>query len=326
MKILYAIQATGNGHIIRAKETIPHLLDRGLELDIFLSGSLSEIDLGYPIKHRSKGLSFKYNKNGGISKLATFKGLNILRTFKEINEFPINEYDFVLNDFEPISAWAAKIRGTPSISWSHQAALTSPRSPKPKEIDILGEMILSNYAPCGYNIGFHYQKYDFNIEENFIRKDFERFEVMQKNHITVYLPSFEEEKLLEIFKNEKNYEYHIFTKRDSNKLNQKNIKFLKIENDTFLKDLCESSGVICNTGFETTSEVLNLGKKLLTIPIKGQYEQDCNAAALKRLGVYTSKKLNSEILEDWFFSKAIHKKMNGDVNISIQKVLNYFNL
>jgi len=38
MKILYAVQATGNGHIARAIEMMPHLQKYG-EVDVFLSGS-----------------------------------------------------------------------------------------------------------------------------------------------------------------------------------------------------------------------------------------------------------------------------------------------
>jgi hypothetical protein len=43
--------------------------------------------------------------------------------------------------------------------------------------------------------------------------------------------------------------------------------------------------VICGAGFETPAEALFLGKKLLVVPMKGQYEQQCNAAALKEMGV-----------------------------------------
>jgi hypothetical protein len=35
-----------------------------------------------------------------------------------------------------------------------------------------------------------------------------------------------------------------------------------------------------------TSEALYLGKKICAIPIKKHFEQECNAAALKNLGVY----------------------------------------
>jgi uncharacterized protein (TIGR00661 family) len=42
--------------------------------------------------------------------------------------------------------------------------------------------------------------------------------------------------------------------------------------------------VICAAGFQATAECLHLGKKMLVIPQYHQYEQLCNAAALKQLG------------------------------------------
>ncbi|MBX9448782.1 MAG: hypothetical protein KL787_03270 [Taibaiella sp.] len=38
-------------------------------------------------------------------------------------------------------------------------------------------------------------------------------------------------------------------------------------------------------GFEGPCEALYLGKKILVIPMTGQYEQQCNAAALASVGV-----------------------------------------
>lgn len=38
-------------------------------------------------------------------------------------------------------------------------------------------------------------------------------------------------------------------------------------------------------GFEGPCETLFLGKKILVIPMTGQYEQQCNAAALESIGV-----------------------------------------
>ena len=42
MKILYAVQATGNGHISRAMELLPHLQKYGTK-DIFLIGANSRL-------------------------------------------------------------------------------------------------------------------------------------------------------------------------------------------------------------------------------------------------------------------------------------------
>jgi len=43
MKIFYAVQATGNGHISRAMQLLPYLRRYG-NVDIFLSGSNSQLN------------------------------------------------------------------------------------------------------------------------------------------------------------------------------------------------------------------------------------------------------------------------------------------
>ena len=60
--------------------------------------------------------------------------------------------------------------------------------------------------------------------------------------------------------------------------------------------------MLCGAGFETPAEALFLKKKLMVIPMKGQYEQQCNAAALKEMGVPVLKKLKLARVEkiiDW---------------------------
>ncbi len=54
MKILYSIQATGNGHISRAMELLPYLQKFGT-VDIFLSGANSTLPLEAEVKYREPG-------------------------------------------------------------------------------------------------------------------------------------------------------------------------------------------------------------------------------------------------------------------------------
>ena len=77
MKILYAIQGTGNGHLSRARDIIPILQQKG-ELDILVSGIQADVDLPYPVKYRFKGLSFIFGKNGGIDLIATYHQIVII--------------------------------------------------------------------------------------------------------------------------------------------------------------------------------------------------------------------------------------------------------
>lgn len=65
MKIFYAVQATGNGHISRAYQLMPYLEQYG-EVDVFLSGSNSNLNVPLPIKYRSSGISLNYSECGGL--------------------------------------------------------------------------------------------------------------------------------------------------------------------------------------------------------------------------------------------------------------------
>ncbi len=71
MKILYAIQGTGNGHLSRARDIVPILQKKG-EVDILVSGIQADVSLPFPIKYRLKGLSFVFGKNGGVDIVSTY--------------------------------------------------------------------------------------------------------------------------------------------------------------------------------------------------------------------------------------------------------------
>lgn len=58
MKVLYAIQGTGNGHLSKARDIVPALQKRNIELDILVSGTQADISIPYPIKYQLNGWSF----------------------------------------------------------------------------------------------------------------------------------------------------------------------------------------------------------------------------------------------------------------------------
>ena len=71
MKILFGIQATGNGHISRSTE-IYKLLKQHPEvtqLDVLISGGKAQMSLPFEVNYEYKGLSFYYGKKGKISVL-----------------------------------------------------------------------------------------------------------------------------------------------------------------------------------------------------------------------------------------------------------------
>ncbi len=57
MKVLYAIQGTGNGHLSRAEDIVPHLRNR-CQVDILVSGTQSQLTPSCAIDYQLRGMSF----------------------------------------------------------------------------------------------------------------------------------------------------------------------------------------------------------------------------------------------------------------------------
>jgi len=130
MKIFYAIQATGNGHISRAMELLPYLQKFG-EVDIFLSGANSTLPLNAPIKYRSKGLSLFYTCDGKLDYRKIIGRISPFRVMKEVRDLPVENYDLVINDFECITSLACARKKVPSVNFGHQASFVSDKTPRP---------------------------------------------------------------------------------------------------------------------------------------------------------------------------------------------------
>ncbi len=304
LKILYAIQGTGNGHLTRAMEIVP-LLKQKANVDILISGDQWDIELPFDLTYRFKGLCFYFGKKGGVDVMNTYLRMNTLRLLREIKSLPIDQYDLIISDFEPVSCWAAYLAKKPCIGLSNQAVTLHPKAPRPNHIDLLGKLVLEHYAPVSHQYGFHFKCFDENVYTPIIRKQIRELKITDKGHYTVYLPSYDDTRILKHLKRFKDIEWQVFSKHSKLKYKHNNIIISPIENDAFVKSMASSHGVLCNAGFGTASEALFLQKKLMVIPMKTQYEQHCNAAVLKSMGVATIKSLKRKHynkLEKWIES------------------------
>jgi uncharacterized protein (TIGR00661 family) len=293
MKILYSVQATGNGHISRAMELLPYLQEHG-SVDIFLSGDNSNLAMDAPVKYRSKGLSLYYSCTGGLDYWQIVKAFQLRRLQQEIKELPVEKYDLVINDFEYITAAACAKKKIPSVNFGHQASFQSTGTPRPERKSIAGEYVLKNYAKASRYIGLHFKSYDDFIFNPVIKKEIREAVPTDGGYITVYLPSWCEPQLKDLFGQFTDTQFEIFSRQTNSPHKQGNINFLPVDKKLFNRSLIHCTGIITGGGFETPAEALHLGKKLMSIPIRSQYEQQCNAAALKEMGVYCLKKIGPD--------------------------------
>lgn len=300
MKVLYAFQGTGNGHVARAQEIIP-ILKKYAEVDTLISGHQSQLSADFNIDFRYRGISLIYNKSGGVSYRKTFFDNNFNKVKSDIECLQLLKYDLVINDFEPLTGWACKMNNIPIVEVGHQASFKFSETPQPVQADFLGKLILNNYVPCNRQIGFHFENYHPQIKKPVIRKKIRNLNPDFKGYYVVYLPSFSDEFLIKIL-NKIPVEWKVFSKNTKLTWRDNNVEIFPIDEVHYLNYFEKCDGMLCSAGFETPAEALFLNKKLFVIPIHNQYEQECNAFALNQMGVPNSKVLNSEEIKKWVAS------------------------
>lgn len=305
MKILYSFQGTGNGHIARAQEIVP-ILKKYAAVDTLISGHQSQLKADFEVNFQYKGVSLLYNQTGGLSYRKTFTGNHFLELIKDIQEIELSKYDLIINDYEPLTGWACKLKKLPMIELSHQASMLFKETPKPEKKDFLGELVLKYYVPSKKRIGFHFENYHPLIKKPVIRRKIRNLYPEKKGFYLVYLPSFSDENIIKILKKIP-VEWKVFSKHSRLQFKENNVEIFPIDEIQYLKAFENCEGILCNAGFESPAEALFMDKKLFVIPIHNQYEQECNACALDRMGIPNSKVLKLEEIQDWVNSNQHHK-------------------
>jgi uncharacterized protein (TIGR00661 family) len=243
------------------------------------------------------------------------KNIKPYMMYRDAKSLPLEKYDVIINDFDFVTSLACKLKGLPSVQLGHQASFQSDATPRPDKKSMIGETILKHYARATNHIGFHFQKYDSFIFPPVIKEEFIDVVPTDLNHISVYLPSFQKHCLLEAFNKLPHINFHWFLESIESIRTEKNITYYPINQALFNKSLLSCHGLITGGGFETPSEALYLGKKLISIPIKNHYEQQCNAAAIKQMGVKVLEDVGEdfvEIIEKWVYENNNNPKIEAN--------------
>ena len=307
MKILYGVQGPGNGHLSRTRALLPALQRPGVEIDFVFSGRKREdfFDMDdFADFTVLQGLTLIFER-GRMQIAKTILGNNIFRLIKDIRELDLSGYDLVVSDFEPVTAWAAKLQEVPCIAVSHQCAFYQD-VPKIKG-HWASKLLMKNFAPGKTSVGFHYHHFDQPVLPPLIGAPLKGPHAKGKpikKKIVVYMGFEDVDDVIAFVQPFTDYEFQIFAKVEkTQKLGHINVN--PLSHKVFHEQLMNCSGVISNAGFELSSEALSYGKKLLIKPLAGQYEQLCNALALLIMGRATAMdSLNQSILKQWLQQEA----------------------
>ena len=300
MKILYGIATTGNGHISRSRIIVKALKKRGHLIDVILSGrkekDLFDVDELKPFTIK-KGFTFVTNK-GKINYIKTILKSSPIKFLNDIKSID-NNYDLVITDFDPISAYAARKNKIPCMGIGHQYSFYK-NIPMTKKMKFSSIFFPKIYSPANFTIPFHFHHFNQPILPPFIdSRLYKADNINQGNSNTlVYLPWENLNSMISLFQKIKG-EFILYTDIESIE-KHKNIILKPYSNLTFKEDLIQCSALITNAGFQLPSEALFLGKPILCKPLNGQPEQEHNAKILNELGYATvCKKINVDSIRDW---------------------------
>jgi uncharacterized protein (TIGR00661 family) len=247
------------------------------------------------------GLSLSYS-NGKLSTLGTV-GVNLKKfpsgTVKNYKLYKntVKSFapDLVISDYEPFLAWWAFRHRVPCITIDHQNTLTQ------LKLDHVEKSFFSRFSAnfitrCYYPGRMHHIIINFfnapvKSKRSVLVGPVIRNEVAQRapqkgNAVVVYTtdPTLKQ-KMIETFSKFQQVEFRIYGL--DQEFTVQNCRFFKTSTDEFLDDLSTARAVIGTAGFSMISECLYFRKKMLLLPLKGQYEQVLNAHYVKKLGLGT---------------------------------------
>lgn len=303
MRILYGVQGTGNGHTTRARIMAKALANAGAQVDWVFSGR--ERDKFFDMEifgnfQSYRGLTFA-TQSGKVLYLKTALTSNLAQLYRDVKKINVEGYDFIINDFEPVSAWAAKRAGKKVIGLSHQNAFfyDIPKA----DSTIFVDWFMRNFAPVTMPIGLHWHHFNQPILPPLVEhSDYPN--TSTSKHYLVYLPFASLDDIAPQLREFPDYDFFVY-QPVPHAYDEGHIHVRPFSRAGFQIDLHRCEGVICSAGFELPSEAIHLGKKILVQPVRGQMEQKSNALALEKLGYgHAAKRFDVETLRNWLSLQA----------------------
>ncbi|MEJ0033626.1 MAG: hypothetical protein WDO15_26295 [Bacteroidota bacterium] len=107
-----------------------------------------------------------------------------------------------------------------------------------------GEWILHNYAPVDKYVGFHFEEYDKNIYTPVIRRAIRDARITDAGHYTVYLPAYDDKKLVKLLLKFPKVKWQIFSKHAKAPYHVGRISVFPVSGSDFVDSIVSSTGVV----------------------------------------------------------------------------------
>ena len=300
MRILYGVVGEGMGHATRSRVVLTHLEARGHEVEIAVSGRAHAfLERAFPRMkvHRITGLNMIYEDNEVQKRRTTLDFLKKLpafadnfETFTRIAESFRPE--LVISDFESFAYLFAKKHDLPVLSIDNmqiinRCELDVEIPPDEQASFQMAKTIVKAKLPhCDHYLitTFFFpptRKARTSLFPPILRDAVLDAKPSDGDHVLVYQTSDSFHDLVPTLQRLPGRFFVYGLKRDEQ---LGNVTLKGFSEDGFVRDLASSRAVLAGGGYSLMGEAVYLHKPMLSVPLKGQFEQTLNALYLQKLG------------------------------------------
>jgi uncharacterized protein (TIGR00661 family) len=314
MRVLYGVNGEGMGHATRSQVVIEALLERH-EVHVVASGAAYRyLEPLLPHVDEVLGPSFVL-EHGEIRRWATVRrnlaagatgAPEVIRGWVELTRDW--RPDVVVTDFEPLAAAYARVSRTPLIAVDNINMLDRCRHDAEilaghREDYAVARAVTRSMVPNAvwYLVTTFFEppaaKRQTRLVPPILRGEILAAAPEAGEHLLVYWGG--DETALETLR-AAGVPARIYGMRDNPGGVERdgNLEFRRRSNEGFVEDLRTARGVIAGGGFSLMSECVYLGKPMLAMPLRGQFEQVLNSRYLEREGYgIAADQLTPEVLD-----------------------------
>lgn len=303
MKILYGVVGEGMGHAMRSRVVLEHLVGLGHELAIMASGRATDyLSRRFAGVNRIHGLHMIAEDNrvrkgktlwSNVLAGATGVPKNIAAYFSLIQDF---RPELVISDFESWTYFYGKTHRLPILSIDNMQIINRCTLDRAViEVDetafqtarafVKGKLPFCNRYFITTFFQLPIRKPDTELFPPILRPEILAARSRRGEHLLVYQTAEGHDTLAEVLART-GLECRIYgMRRDlTAEVREGNLRFMPFSETAFIDDLATSRAVVAGGGFTLMGEAVYLHKPMLSVPMRGQFEQILNARYLERVG------------------------------------------
>ncbi len=306
MRILYGVVGEGMGHAMRSRVVLERLLALGHEVEIIASGRAADF-LAKRFGEKSEvkrihGLHIVYDDNEVQRARTLFENVlagslaipsQIARYFELVQDF---EPECVVSDFESWTYFYGKAHRLPVLSIDNMQILNRCAIPDDvieghrADFEISKALVKSKLPFADHYLVTTFFFPEVRKERTTLIKPILRPEILaarraEGEHLLVYQTAEGNDELAATLART-GLECRVYGMRRSIREEQieGNLRYRPFSEATFIDDLASARAVIAGGGFTLMGEAVYLHKPMLSVPVRGQFEQVLNGRYLAKLG------------------------------------------